>query len=67
MIEKSELEQLRNDRSSLEELAKHCFNEKLLKFVLNDKSDRPNGFEIEMFRLGFEIALMLIEEDKNKS
>lgn len=46
-----------NDETNLKKLATFYFQDRLSKFVPNDKTDRPNGFEVEMFRYGYEHAM----------
>jgi hypothetical protein len=41
---------------TIEELARFYFQDKLSKFCPADKSERPNGFEKEMFRYGLQHA-----------
>ena len=41
-------------KPSVDELAQFYFQDKLAKFCPGDKTERPNGFEVEMFRYGLE-------------
>lgn len=47
---------------TIEELARFYFQDKLSKFCPADKSERPNGFEKEMFRYGLQHAQADIEK-----
>ena len=51
-----------NDEIDFKELATFYFQDKLSKFCPSDKTERPNGFEVEMFRYGYEHAM----KEKNK-
>lgn len=53
---------------TIEELARYYFQNKLSKFCPADKTERPNGFEKQMFNYGYSHNLPKIEEleEKNK-